>query len=58
MINIIKAALKNLKKVRITICPRCNHPIDLDTETEVLYQNCLGEQIKLCEACVSELGVC
>jgi len=53
--------LKNIldfifRRPRIVICPGCCHPIDLETESEILYQNDLGEQVKVCEGCASELG--
>jgi len=53
--------LKNIldlmfRRPKIVIRPGCYHPIDLDTESEILYQNDLGEQVKVCEGCASELG--
>jgi hypothetical protein len=53
--------LKNIldlifRRPKIVICPGCYHPIDLETESEILYQNDLGEQVKVYEGCASELG--
>lgn len=46
-----------MRRPKIVNCPGCDHPIDLETESEILYQNDVGEQVKVCQACATTLAI-